>query len=231
MWFLNVFVSICVVAASGTAVSVSQRFKQNVRKAVLWYSVRNRHRKATNITAWLEGQRVRDVLFVGAMGDEHAGDANMVNAGIVEKRIADSYDVKMGINVEPAVTSYPFMIADARDMPFEDDYVDFALANAIIEHVGQEAEQRKMVQEMTRVARTWVITTPNKWFPVESHTSAVFVHWLPSWRAKHESEFTRLLSRRQFRRLLPAGAKLRGMPWSPTFTAYYSRISPSKALS
>ena len=223
MSLLNVFISICHVAASGTAVSVSDRFKQTVRKAVLWYSVRNRHRKAANITTWLAGHHVRDVLFVGAMGDEHAGNADMVNAGIVEKRIADSYDVKMGINIEPAITPYPFMIADARDMPFEDDYVDFALANAIIEHVGQEAEQRKMVQEMTRVARTWVITTPNKWFPIESHTSAVFLHWLPSWRAKHEREFTRLLSRRQFRRLLPPGAQLRGMPWSPTFTAYFAR--------
>ncbi len=26
-------------------------------------------------------------------------------------------------------------------MPFEDDYVDFALANAVIEHVGQESER------------------------------------------------------------------------------------------
>ena len=203
---------------------------------MLWYSVRNRNRKATDIDAWLKRHKVKDVLFVGTMGDEHEGNADMVNAGIVEKRIAHNYEVKMGINVEPAITSYPFMIADARAMPFEDDYVDFALANAIIEHVGQEAEQQKMVQEMTRVARTWVITTPNKWFPVESHTSAVFLHWLPLWRAKHQQEFTRLLSRREFRRLLPPGAELRGRLWSPTFTAYYSRISysrisPRKALS
>jgi len=100
---------------------------------VLWYSVRNRNRKATDIDAWLKCHKVRDVLFVGTMGDEHEGNADMVNAGIVEKRIAHNYEVKMGINVEPATTSYPFMIADARDMPFEDDYVDFALANAIIE--------------------------------------------------------------------------------------------------
>jgi hypothetical protein len=194
-----------------------------MRKAVLWYSVRNRHRKAAAIMAWLKVQGVRDVLFVGTLGDEHAGNADMANTGIVERRIAAEHAVKMSINIEPAITSYPFCIADARDMPFADDYVDFALANAIIEHVGQEPEQRKMVQEMTRVARTWVITTPNKWFPIESHTSAVFVHWLPSWRKKHEREFTRLLSRREFRDLLPAGATLHGRPWSPTFTAYFAR--------
>ena len=209
--------------ATVETVPFSDRIKQPIRKAVLWYSVRNRNRKAEQILDWLQRRGVADVLFVGTMGDEHDGDANMVNAGIVERRIAGAYEVKMSINIEPALTAYPFMIADARNMPFADDYVDFALANAIIEHVGQEFEQRQMVQEMTRVARTWVITTPNKWFPIESHTSAVLMHWFPSWRKKHEQDFTRLLSRREFRELLPVGAELHGRPWSPTFTAYYAR--------
>jgi hypothetical protein len=30
------------------------------------------------------------------------------------------------------------------DMPFEDDYVDFALANAVIEYVGVESDQKRM---------------------------------------------------------------------------------------
>lgn len=198
-------------------------FKGVVRKAILAYSVRNRERKSAEILAWLETLNVTNVMFIGTMGDEHAGKSNMTNAGIVERRIANSYDVKMSINIVHAVTSYPFMIADARRMPFGNDYVDFALANAIIEHVGDEADQRQMVDEMTRVACSWVITTPNKWFPVESHTSAIFLHWLPSWRRKNEEYFTRLLSRREFRSLLPHGAELTGMPWSPTFTARYSR--------
>lgn len=206
------------------AMSLSDRFKKVIRRAVLWYSVRNRSRKAIEILSWINDRGVKDVLFVGATGDQLASNADMVNTGIVEKQIAASYEVKMSINIEPqARISFPFLIADACDMPFPDDYVDFALANAIIEHVGQEAEQQKMVQEMSRVARSWVITTPNKYFPVESHTSTLFLHWLPAWRRKHEQEFTRLLSWREFRELIPDGAELRGMPWSPTFTAYYAR--------
>jgi hypothetical protein len=203
---------------------VQKRFKKLLRRTVVAYSVRNRHRKADNILAFLKEQGVKDLLLVGALsGDEHAGNADMAHSGIVERRIAARYEIKMGINLEPAITPYPFMIADARNMPFDDDYVDFALANAIIEHVGQAPEQRQMVQEMTRVARTWVITTPNRWFPVESHTHTIFLHWLPGWRKKHERKFTRLLSRREFRALLPAGAKLSGAPWSPTFSARYAR--------
>lgn len=203
--------------------SLSNALKRPIRRAVLWYSVGNRRRKAENILAWLQNHDVNSVLFVGTMGNEHAGNPNMTNAGIVEKLIAEFYPVKMSINIEPAITEYPFQIADARNMPFHDDYVDFALANAIIEHVGQEAEQERMVSEMTRVARTWVITTPNKWFPIESHTSVAFAHWLPSWRRKHVEDFSRLLSKREFRRLLPPQARLDGRPWSPTFIAYYAR--------
>jgi hypothetical protein len=185
--------------------------------------LRNRNRKAVEIVDWLRLHSVKDVLLVGTAGEELTSNSEMVNVGIIERRIADTFDIKMGINIYPAKTSYPFIIANACDMPFEDNYVDFALANAIIEHVGDQVDQLKMVQEMTRVARAWVITTPNKWFPIESHTSVVFLHWLPSWRRKHKQDFTRLLSRRDFRRLLPPGATLVGEPWSPTFTAYYAR--------
>jgi hypothetical protein len=197
--------------------------KRVVRRAVLRYSIRNRRRKASDITSWMDRHGCRDVLLVGTSGDEQAGNADQANAGIVEKRLAERFRIRMGVNIHPAVTSYPFQLADARDLPFEDDYVDFALANAIIEHVGDEPDQRRMVEEMTRVARCWVITTPNRWFPVESHTSVPFLHWSPAWRARHRAQFTRLLSRRQLQQLLPPGAEIVGRAWSPTFTAYYDR--------
>jgi hypothetical protein len=206
------------------ALSVGTRFKRPVREVALAYSKINRRKKADAILAFLRNENVKDVLLVGATGHEHDSERLMSHEGIVERRIADGYEIKMGINIAPSqITEHPFMVADARNMPFEDDYVDFALANAIIEHVGKEHEQRQMVNEMTRVARSWVITTPNKWFPVESHTHTVFLHWLPSWRRKHEREFTRLLSLREFRALLPAGAVVSGSPWSPTFLAHYVR--------
>lgn len=189
------------------------------------YSARSRKRKAERILAWMNKRNVSDVLLVGTMGDERAGSSIHTNAGIIENRIAARYPIKMSINIEHANTSYPFMIADARDMPFEDGYVDFALANAIIEHVGQEDDQRKMVEEMTRVARCWIITTPNRWFPVESHTATLFLHWLPSWRKKMIWNFTRILSKREFRNLLPKDADIHGSVWSSTFTATY--VEPS----
>lgn len=186
-----------------------------VRRLVLWYSIRNRQRKARRISDWLNAQNCNTVLLVGATG--HAGQPN---EDIVENSVIAGREVVMGFNVYPADAPYPFMVADARSMPFEDGYADFALANAIIEHVGDQDDQARMVAEMTRVARCWVITTPNRWFPVESHTSTVFRHWFSRWRDQRH-EFSRLLSRREFAALVP-DARIDGRWWSPTFTAYYS---------
>jgi len=158
----------------------------------------------------------RTVLLVGATG--RSGGAG--NEDIVEDAVIGGRDVLAGFNVYPVEdTPYPFWVADARSIPAEDDFADFALANAVIEHVGAEYDQMSMVSEMTRVARCWVITTPNRWFPVESHTSVLFRHWSLAWRAK-QTKFTRLLSRREFAELLGPSARIEGHWWSPTFTAY-----------
>jgi hypothetical protein len=35
------------------------------------------------------------------------------------------------------------------------------------------------VSELCRVAPQVFVSTPNRWFPVETHTLVPFVHWLP----------------------------------------------------
>lgn len=45
--------------------------------------------------------------------------------------------------------------------------MSIALANAIVELVGQVAEQRKLVDEMKEAAPTCLITTPNKWLRLD----------------------------------------------------------------
>ena len=78
--------------------------------------------------------------------------------------------------------SYPqarYVQGDALALPFEDGEFDIAFSNAVIEHVGGPAEQRRFVDEALRVSRRAFVTTPNRWFPVEVHTRLPLVHWLP----------------------------------------------------
>lgn len=189
--------------------------KRLSRRAVLRFSIRSRRRKAEVIGAFLDRHGLATSIFIGCSPGTNE------NEGIVERAVAERTTVLAACDVLMADPEWPFVLADARTMPFRDRAADVLLANAVIEHVGDEADQRSFVAEHVRVGRAWVMTTPNRWFPVESHTAVVFKHWSRGWRDSRP-EFTRLLSLREFKALLPPGTQVVGRPWSATFTALYA---------
>ena len=67
---------------------------------------------------------------------------------------------------------------DGRIFPFRDREFDIAHANAVIEHVGAFDAQVVFLREAARVSRRGMITTPNRFFPVETHTRVPFLHWM-----------------------------------------------------
>jgi Methyltransferase domain len=69
--------------------------------------------------------------------------------------------------------------ASGTALPFEDDAFDVAFSNAVVEHVGGREQQRRFVAELCRVAPRVFLSTPNRWFPVETHTLLPVLHWLP----------------------------------------------------
>lgn len=78
----------------------------------------------------------------------------------------------------PAVT---VVVADGRALPFGDKEFDIGFSNAVIEHVGSRADQRRFVEELLRTCRRIFLATPNGRFPVDPHTLLPVVHWLPRW--------------------------------------------------
>jgi SAM-dependent methyltransferase len=121
--------------------------------------------------------------------------------------------------------------ADGRDLPFRDDAFDIAFSNAVLEHVGGRDEQRRFVHELCRVARRVFISTPNRWFPVDTHTLLPLVHWLPRgardaiFRALGQGRWTHvnLVSSRQLVRLFPADVRVTVVESRITVTATASR--------
>lgn len=65
------------------------------------------------------------------------------------------------------------------DLPFADGAFDLVFCSAVLEHVGNEGQQRRFIAEMLRVGKGYFLTTPNRWFPLEFHTLLPLLHWLP----------------------------------------------------
>lgn len=191
-----------------------------MRRAVLRFSIRSRRRKARLVVDFMARYGVRSVVLSGALGS-----GTQINESIVERAVIDAAQLALVCDITLHRPSpWKVVLADGRALPFKDQSLDLALANAVIEHVGSEADQVKFVSEHARVGRHWIITTPNRWFPVEAHTSTLLRHWSSAWR-DDRSEFTRLLSAPEFRALLPEGSYIHGRPWSATFTASSAPLS------
>src|SRR6516165_9464029 len=73
-----------------------------------------------------------------------------------------------------------WVAGDGRALPFRDGAFDVVFSNSVIEHVGDEASQRRFAAEVARVGRAYWVQTPNRWFPVEQHLLTPLVHWLPN---------------------------------------------------
>jgi hypothetical protein len=74
---------------------------------------------------------------------------------------------------------------NGREMPFANKAFDICWSNAVLEHVGEYASQVAFVRECARVSRGLYLTTPNRWFPIETHTKLPIIHYLPKmiWNA------------------------------------------------
>ncbi|HSC51707.1 MAG TPA: methyltransferase domain-containing protein [Gaiellaceae bacterium] len=126
------------------------------------------------------------------------------------ERITAVSDVPLP-NFAQAFPSIATVVASGLRLPFPDDAFDVAFSNAVVEHVGGREQQRRFVAELCRVAPRVFVSTPNRWFPLETHTLVPFVHWLPrdaADRAMHALrrrnwEQVELLSKRELLTLFP----------------------------
>ncbi|HUF11353.1 MAG TPA: class I SAM-dependent methyltransferase [Rhodothermales bacterium] len=136
-----------------------------------------------------EDQRVLDVGVSGLTKSKHIAE-NYFLQNFPYKR--DQY-TGLGIEdlsaVREAFPGMRFVEYDGRDFPFADSEFDWAFSNAVVEHVGDYGAQLHFVNEMLRVAESVFFTTPNRFFPIETHSNLPLLHWNRSlfnrWKGKH----------------------------------------------
>ena len=169
------------------------------------------------------------VLDVGA----GMGDMLEVRYCWLERLIA--VDRATHWSVGPVLKDFPqvrLVIADGCDLPFRDKEFDIVFSNAVIEHIGVGSAQEHFAKEIRRVSRGYFVATPNRWFPLETHSKWLFLHWLPhqiAWTiipliSKYKTE-TWLLNRKQMHMLFPDA---RVIHCGPSLIAYRPMIERTK---
>ena len=181
-----------------------------LRRAAFTFARWNRNRKARFALEVVERLNVESVLLVGV--SDRVG--TMIN--MVERQIAERVTFAVASGLADNAGWDRYVVSDGRRLPFADHAFDLVYANAVIEHVGGPADQKRFLDEVDRVGRTWIVTTPNKWFPVEAHYHTLFSHWRESWSPR--GTVTRLLGKKDLQ-ALSSGAEVRGLPFvSPTLS-------------
>lgn len=121
------------------------------------------------------------VLDIGVTSDQSYGHSNYLEHWYPHKNRITASGVDDARFLEEMYPGMRFVLADGRNLPFADKAFDYVHSSAVLEHVGSRVKQSAFVREALRVARKGIfITTPNRWFPVETHTVMPIVHWLPA---------------------------------------------------
>ena len=124
---------------------------------------------------------VSDVLDVGSTKDVQFLSSNFFARKLSQSaRITLFSDQPIDPDRDLDFTVEKVLVGDATRIDPAIGKYDLVLSSATIEHVGNANDQRLLIESCIRVARKFVvITTPNRWHPIEFHTRLPLLHWLP----------------------------------------------------
>ena len=139
-----------------------------------------RRRMYERFLAYARPTEAESILDVGVTSERSYGASNYVEAWYPHKHRLTACGLDDASFLEQMYPGLRFVAADGLALPFAEGSFDVVHSSAVIEHVGSRSHQARFVAELHRVARRVVcLTTPNRWFPVEVHTSVPLLHWLP----------------------------------------------------
>jgi hypothetical protein len=120
------------------------------------------------------------VLDIGVTSDQTYFSSNYFEALYPYKDRIVAAGLQDASFLEEFYPGLRYLQANVLNLPFADQTFDLVHSSAVLEHVGNIANQGRMISECLRIARRAIcLTTPNRWFPIEFHTQLPLVHWLP----------------------------------------------------
>ena len=181
------------------------------------------------------------VLDVGASGEVFLQYSLEDIYPFPDRIVAGGLDSREIVAARQHYPQSRYVLFDGCALPFPDQSFDLVFSNAVIEHILGPGRQERFALEIMRVGKSWFVTTPNFWFPFETHHHLPFFQFLPRPAQRHYNRLLgthipkgsvqelALLSARQLRALFLTSriAKVRVTLWPETIVAYY--VHPSRA--
>lgn len=132
------------------------------------------------INDYLKEYKILDALDVGTTNDL---DFNFSNYLIKNLKNISIFKSISDQKIEDNFFSKILQKSITEDFTFNEIFrmkSDLVVSNATIEHVGSFKNQIKMIKNIISLSKKFfVITTPNRFHPIEFHTKIPFLHWLP----------------------------------------------------
>jgi hypothetical protein len=124
--------------------------------------------------------KIKNALDVGVTAEKDRPETNIFEVLYPYKDRVTGLSMQDAKWIEEQWSGMKYLCGDGRNIPLSDNSFDLVFSHAVIEHVGDWDNQNKFVSECVRVAKKYVfLTTPNRWYPIETHTALPFLHWLP----------------------------------------------------
>ena len=124
--------------------------------------------------------KVRELLDIGTTEDSSANSSNIFC------KMFDNIKIHKSISNQK-ITSKRFKLCVRKSITskFHKKNInalksDLVISSATIEHVGSLKNQIAKVNNMISLSKKYVvISTPNRFYPIELHTKLPLLHWLP----------------------------------------------------
>lgn len=175
-------------------------------------SLKSRKKKYEQFMEIMKPKKDSSILDVGFSESEYMEGANYLEKYYPYPEQITALGINKPVKFLERYPKVKTIVYDGRVFPFDDKSFDICWSNAVLEHVGNRKFQLQFIQEIERCSKSAFITTPNRFFPYETHTHVILLHYLPKrWfdsilvklhKEWHTGECLNLLSLRDIKKLM-----------------------------
>tara|TARA_Y100000389_G_C17264244_1_gene414603 strand:+ start:53 stop:724 length:672 start_codon:yes stop_codon:yes gene_type:complete len=124
--------------------------------------------------------KINDVLDIGTTSDTDNDSSNLIIKNLKNiKNFNSISNQNINSSFFKKIKKKSIIENFSKD-EIEKFQSDLVFSSATIEHVGSFNNQKIMLRNMVKLSKKMIIiTTPNRFHPIEFHTKIPFLHWFP----------------------------------------------------